>query len=154
MELTTLTEHTDVHFFVYGTLKRGECRAHCWPRKPTSVQSAVARGELYDTGPFPAMIKGNDLVLGELWTFPQSDFKTVASVLDSVEDYREGRTDNLYTREIISCITPSSEVLAYIYLYARPKDLHSFRRVPATFELDGQKVAQWPTMMTKQHQAS
>ena len=33
--------------FVYGTLKRGYCRAQWWPSLPRSVETAWIRGHLY-----------------------------------------------------------------------------------------------------------
>lgn len=47
--------------FVYGTLKRGQCRETMWPRPPVSVRPAFIRGRLYDLGPYPAIWCGDCL---------------------------------------------------------------------------------------------
>ncbi len=51
-------------FFVYGTLKTGQCRERCWPCKPIETRAAWVYGELYDTGPYPALFAGSDMVGG------------------------------------------------------------------------------------------
>jgi gamma-glutamylcyclotransferase (GGCT)/AIG2-like uncharacterized protein YtfP len=45
--------------FVYGTLKRGEVRAACWPREPVKVEEATVRGALFDLGDYPALVPGD-----------------------------------------------------------------------------------------------
>ncbi len=133
------------HFFVYGTLKRGQCREGCWPENPISIQAAVTRGSLYDTGPYPALFRGDDWVLGELWTFPQSSFETIANVLDAIEEYDPNGSDNLYVRAIVPCWTmDGSEVLASLYLYARTSDRPIFKKLPASVEANGKQVSCWP----------
>ena len=122
---------TEVNFFVYGTLKRGECRGHMWPRSPIVVEEAWVYGELYDAGSYPALLPGTDKVLGELWSFPQTDFEAIVKVLDDVEEYRPGDPYNLYTRETIECETMSGRrTVAHTYQYARMHDLPTFNRIP------------------------
>ncbi len=45
-------------------------------------------GELYDTGPYPAMFPGTDLVGGQVWLFDSADIPAVIAELDEVEEYR------------------------------------------------------------------
>ena len=121
---------TEVNFFVYGTLKRGECRDHKWPRSPIVVEQAWVFGELYDAGSYPALLPGTDKVRGELWSFPQADFDAIVNVLDDIEEYRPGDPYNLYTRELIDCETLSGRrTAAYTYQYARLHDLPTFTRI-------------------------
>ncbi len=133
------------HFFVYGTLKRGQCREGCWPEIPVAIEAALTLGSLYDTGPYPALFAGHDWVLGELWTFPQSSFATVANVLDAIEEYDPNGSDNLYVRSIAPCWTMhGGEVQASLYLYARSIDRPLFKKMETCVELNGKKASCWP----------
>lgn len=108
-------------FFVYGTLKRGECREHAWPCPPESVAEATTHGQLHDLGEYPAMVPGEDLVVGELWTVPKSGLADTLRVLDSIEGYRPGNDDNLYERRIVECLNNESQTqMAYTYFYLHP----------------------------------
>lgn len=121
---------SEVNFFVYGTLKRGECRQHLWPATPSVIEEAWVLGSLYDAGSYPALLPGNDKVLGELWTFPHSDFESIAKVLDDIEEYRPNDPYNLYNREVIDCETLSGRrTSAQTYIYARLHDLPTFTRL-------------------------
>ena len=123
-------QHSEVNFFVYGTLKRGECRQHMWPRTPLVVEEAWVLGELYDAGSYPALLAGTDKVLGELWSFSPADFEAIVNVLDEIEEYRPGDPYNLYNREVIDCETLSGRrTTAHTYLYARLHDLPTFTRL-------------------------
>ncbi len=83
--------------FVYGTLKRGECRQERWPRPPVEVRAATLRAALYDLGPYPAIGTGEDLVAGELWFIAAEQMDETLRVLDEIEGFGQGGTD-LYTR--------------------------------------------------------
>ncbi|MCC6508309.1 MAG: gamma-glutamylcyclotransferase [Pirellulaceae bacterium] len=141
MSLDTLTA-----VFVYGTLKTGQCRERCWPCEPLSVEKAWTAGELYDTGPYPALFRGDDLVGGELWTFPESSMALVLSELDAVEEYRPGNeSTNLYNREIVTCTDQQyRNWTAYTYLYARPAERQFFQRLLPTYSWDERRFAVWP----------
>lgn len=131
----------EVNFFVYGTLKRRECREHMWPRQPITIEDAWVYGELYDTGSYPALIPGTDKVLGELWTFASSDFEAITRVLDEIEEYRPLDPYNLYNREVVECETASGRrAMAQTYLYARLKDLPAFTRLTPS---EPHKFAEW-----------
>ncbi|MEX2186090.1 MAG: gamma-glutamylcyclotransferase family protein [Pirellulales bacterium] len=88
--------------FVYGTLKRGECRQRCWPRVPIAVEPAVIRGRLYDLGPYPALGPGDDRVRGELWCFDVDAMPETLRVLDEVEGATQ-LGDFYYRRIILTC---------------------------------------------------
>lgn len=109
--------------FVYGTLKRGQCRQHCWPRVPQSVQPGVVQGALYDLGPYPALVPGPDRVAGEVYVFRPEDLPATLKALDAIEVYR-GRPDDLYTRCVAECQLAGGGVIrAYLYRYARLEEL-------------------------------
>jgi gamma-glutamylcyclotransferase (GGCT)/AIG2-like uncharacterized protein YtfP len=124
--------------FVYGTLKRGGVREKCWPRKPLVVEVATVRGTLYDLGPYPALVEGNDLLEGELWHFAADGLPPTLAVLDQVEGY-SGKTDDWYRRIIIDCQTAAGIAQAWTYLYARAHELrHAQRMTP-----NASGVCQW-----------
>ena len=109
--------------FVYGTLKRGHCREKNWPHAPLDVQPAVARGRLFDLGPYPALVPGDEQVLGELWRFGPEQIDRTLAVLDRVEGHDLGDL-SLYTREVIVCYDRAGKACqAYAYVVARQDDL-------------------------------
>jgi gamma-glutamylcyclotransferase (GGCT)/AIG2-like uncharacterized protein YtfP len=116
--------------FAYGTLKRGEVREKCWPRKPVAVESATVRGVLYDLGSYPGLADGEDLVAEELWRFAAEDMRGTLSALDEVEGFY-GREDDEYRRVVVTCETAAGVVNAWTYLYARVSELRPDRRVKA-----------------------
>lgn len=109
--------------FVYGTLKRGQVREGMWPRKPLRVEGATTLGTLYDLGPYPALVSGEDVVEGELWIVAPADLVETLRVLDKIEEVRpDGQ--GLYERRIITCRSEAGEMhRAYAYYYARLDDL-------------------------------
>jgi gamma-glutamylcyclotransferase (GGCT)/AIG2-like uncharacterized protein YtfP len=129
--------------FVYGTLKRGQSREKCWPRKPTSIQAATVRGTLYDLGPYPGLIAGDDLVAGEIWHFAAKDMAATLAALDEIEGYHgqnyHGQDDDEYRRVIVECAIGEKHVAAWAYQYARPAVLASAQRITP----NGQGVCQW-----------
>ncbi len=120
--------------FVYGTLKRGECREHAWPRRPSKVIPARIRAELYDLGAYPAIVHGDDWVLGERWEFEPQDLLPTLKLLDEIEDFRN-RPDDLYQRKVVACwdgVAVTAEVLgadeptpcdAYAYFFSQAEHL-------------------------------
>ena len=108
-------------FFVYGTLKRGECREHAWPCPPESIATGTTCGRLYDLGEYPAMTPGNDEVVGELWRITADGMSETLRVLDAIEDYRPGNDANLYERRVVECRDDRGQtLLAYTYFYLHP----------------------------------
>ncbi|MFO0819092.1 MAG: gamma-glutamylcyclotransferase family protein [Pirellulales bacterium] len=117
--------------FVYGTLKRGQVRERCWPRAPVRVVAAVMRGELHDLGPYPALIPGDDRVLGELWFLRAEDVAESLRVLDEVECYGIDDVD-LYVRRVVECeeLESSERHSAFVYHLANENDARAHPRVP------------------------
>lgn len=119
-------EHLPI--FVYGTLKRGEERARCWPHAPTSVIPATTLGTLYDLGPYPALTEGSDTVAGELWFIELSALRETLRVLDEIECYGNADVD-LYERRIVPCHDMEGNLFrAYTYFLADRTQLNSARR--------------------------
>ncbi len=131
--------------FVYGTLKQYHLRASMWPCKPLSIRPATIRAALYDTGPYPAILHGDDYVLGELWTLAIEDMPKTTAVLDQVEGFDATRTDNLYTRiESDATLEDGTYVRAYTYQYALEERLPTMRRIQPNRSFAGQLCAVWP----------
>ncbi|MFM9068436.1 MAG: gamma-glutamylcyclotransferase [Planctomycetota bacterium] len=132
--------------FVYGTLKRGELRGGRWPRAALRIQPAWVVGELYDLGPYPALLPHQNTeapaqqvlaqrVLGELWELAPADMPETLRVLDDIEGYRN-KADDLYERHLIDvhCGTgtnPDEQELkrAFTYFYARRSELQAGQRI-------------------------
>lgn len=114
--------------FVYGTLMRGQSRERCWPHTPLAVEPAIARGILYDLGPYPAMIAGSDFVAGELWHIAAEHIGATLQALDAVEGY-VGRDSDLYRRVVIDCETSDDVVQAWTYHFAQHDSLLRARRI-------------------------
>lgn len=131
--------------FVYGTLKRGEERATLWPCKPQRVEVATTLGRLFDLGPYPALVAGDDVVEGELWYVTPEDLPGVLQALDRIEGFvSEG--NSLYQRRAVTCRNAAGQMLAaYAYFYARPADLAG--KTPLAAGGDG--CSRWRGKMTK-----
>jgi gamma-glutamylcyclotransferase (GGCT)/AIG2-like uncharacterized protein YtfP len=126
--------------FVYGTLRRGECRQGVWPRPPVRIEDACTCGTLYDLGVHPALLPGDGVpgdgvpgdrcVRGELWHIAAADLPETLRVLDEVEDYR-GLDDDLYRRVVVACVDSRQEPCrAYAYVFARADRLMDCPVVP------------------------
>jgi gamma-glutamylcyclotransferase (GGCT)/AIG2-like uncharacterized protein YtfP len=132
--------------FVYGTLKTGQCREGCWPRRPREIRKAWTRGELYDTGPYPAMFPGEDMVAGQVWIFDRSDMEAVIRELDLVEEYQPGQeSTNLYNRQVIECFDQQGDGWsAFTYIYGRENERGFFKRMRADYSWGERRLAVWP----------
>ncbi|QDS88236.1 Gamma-L-glutamyl-butirosin B gamma-glutamyl cyclotransferase [Rosistilla ulvae] len=132
-------------FFVYGTLKRGECRERMWPHAPVEIQPAFAWGFLYDLGPYPAMTPGDDWIAGEIWTIASPHVAETLVVLDEIEGYDVASDNNLYDRVQIDWHRApgdsSAGGTALTYHYARTDRLLAGQRIIGT---QGEP-AHWPS---------
>lgn len=123
--------------FVYGTLKRGQCRERCWPHPPLRVDPAVIGATLIELGDYPGVIAGDGLVRGELWELRPEDMQQTLRVLDEVEGYA-GHGDDLFVRRIVHCtLEDGRQLTAWAYFYNRLDDL------PAPSPR-GTTAAEWP----------
>ncbi len=124
--------------FVYGTLKRGECRDSLWPRKPLAVKDGFVRARLYDLGPYPAIrVDGEEIgsggvggrgvfedldwVKGEVWSFDREDVATTIKRLDEIEETNQRGFENLYDHVVVRAfdeVGSTSSCLALAYQYS------------------------------------
>lgn len=133
------------HMFVYGTLKRGGCRERCWPVPPTSVQPAWTLGELIDTGPYPALLAGGELVGGEVWSFRGTEIAQVLKTLDVIEGTGQPGQENEYDRAMsVAYLLSGQAVHVELYRYAAPERLAGCVRVTPWLQWHGRSFAVWP----------
>jgi gamma-glutamylcyclotransferase (GGCT)/AIG2-like uncharacterized protein YtfP len=123
-----MLEHLPI--FVYGTLKRGQCREPLWPHRPLEIREATLRAALYDLGPYPAIGPGDDLIAGELWFLRADHIEKTLRVLDRVEGFNQAGKTNWYERQIVECRDAHGEVhRAYTYFFADEEKLNGAQRV-------------------------
>ncbi len=152
--------------FVYGTLKRGQCREKMWPRTPLSIRPGYVRGWLFDLGPYPAMwcadcheVGGDtcndipspcDWIKGEIWSLAKEDMALTIEELDAIEETNQPHTCNQYDQILVrvyqspeSHSDASFSVLALTYQFSRLGDIGGDGRIhPA----DGGNVVCWPNV--------
>jgi gamma-glutamylcyclotransferase (GGCT)/AIG2-like uncharacterized protein YtfP len=114
--------------FVYGTLKRGECREKCWPIPPREVVPATVLGLLYDLAPYPGLVAGRHRVAGEAWHFAEADMPVTLAALDDIEG-AYGRDGDEYHRDVVLCSTATGDLYAWAYFYQRVHELHSAKPI-------------------------
>ena len=106
--------------FVYGTLMKGETN-HGFLRHSTFLGNAAIEGyEMYNVGLFPAIIPGDGLAIGEVYSVPVEDIPSI----DSLEG--EG---SLYEKKC-ERITLNGEV-TFAFLYVYLSDCSDLERIPA-----------------------
>ena len=136
----------DEWFFVYGTLKRGQCREACWPAAPLQVQTGFVRGTLIDLVEYPGLLPGEDWVRGEIWQIAAAHVAETLRVLDAIEGFQAaGDSDNLYDRRRVEVYRAVNDreptVIANTYWYVAPHP-EGAALVPRNQQRD---YLEWPT---------
>ncbi|HJL38906.1 MAG TPA: gamma-glutamylcyclotransferase [Polyangiaceae bacterium LLY-WYZ-15_(1-7)] len=105
--------------FVYGTLKRGHCRAGTLERaEPLEVSAGRVAGELVDLGAYPGLTLGAGWVRGELWRFRR--LNALLEELDAIEDFEgwDALERSMYRRVVLPVERDDGRrELAWTYLY-------------------------------------
>lgn len=147
-------------FFVYGTLKRGECRESLWPCKPITVREGFIRARLYDLGLYPALrvddeqgelpshhLSGGrddlDWVQGEVWSFTRSDALITNRILDEIEETNQRGYRNLYDHVLARVYDrphAKASKLALVYQYSSSGRLSNHCRLRPR---DGEIFVSW-----------
>lgn len=112
-------------FFVYGTLKQEQLRGGMWPRKPIRVLPGLVKARLFDLGPYPAALRGESWLLGEIWQFHEDDLEETTRVLDRIEGYQPGATNNEYDRAVLTAfplVASSKESTIPCWIYLAPDE--------------------------------
>lgn len=137
-------------FFVYGTLKRGECRQAAWPALPLSIEPGYVRGTLYDLGPYPALVAGDDWILGEVWRFASASLDAVRATLDAIEVYGQPDEPDLYLRrpiDVYASPAGARRVVCETYFFADVAALRPDQRMVPSCTTDcGVAYASWRTV--------
>ncbi len=123
------------HFFVYGTLMRGEKRFNypgLEPIRESIREGRVCGAHLYDLGDFPGMVPSEDkesCVYGEVHEF--TSFEKAVKILDRLE--RCNPTDikkSLFRREEVTAILDDgTKIRAWAYFYNQP--IKNAKRIPS-----------------------
>lgn len=65
-----------------------------------SIEPAIAEPST-DLGPYPGLVDGDQLVLGEVWTFRAEDLRETLAVLDRIEGFDPKGDSGEYVRQVI-----------------------------------------------------
>lgn len=101
--------------FVYGTLKRGHCRAHHMEgQRFVGTAESQPRYRMLDVGTYPGLIDavGGLAITGEVWDVDESCLQR----LDQVESVSDGE----YARRAIALAAPFQDQTIEAYFYLRP----------------------------------
>jgi len=136
--------------FVYGTLKHDQLRGAMWPKRPLSIEPAIALGQLWDLGSYPGLCSGNDSILGELWTFDSNDIPATLDILDGIEGYDPSSDSGLYLRKVIQVLSKDRQTQAFAYLIEDIGKWPKARRIfPWSDSSSGEQVAFWPDSLAR-----
>lgn len=95
------------------------------------VKPAKTQGILYDLPyGYPAMVAGKSVVYGEYMEL--HNIKKALAQLDDLEDYHSPQNpNNLYNRTIqeVAILETHVTVIAYVYLWANPKQLDNIGQI-------------------------
>lgn len=103
--------------FVYGTLKRGHCRAsNLSGQRFVGTAETVPRYRMRDVGTYPGLIESADglAIQGEVWEVDNACLQR----LDVVEAVNEGE----YERRAIALQAPFDHEPVEAYFYLRPTE--------------------------------
>ena len=105
--------------FVYGTLRKGDCRFGIPSLVGVLHEEAELKGfdMLSINGSFPGLVSGEGTVKGEVHVF-----ETFAE-LDRIEGFSEDRLgQSLYLRETVTVSTPEGNMEASTYVFNQDPD--------------------------------
>ena len=134
-------------FFVYGTLQRGRLRQSAWPLPPDRIDPALVQASLYDLGPYPALLEGDDWVAGELWYYQQAHMPQVAQALDLVEGWDpQGRSEIGYRRDRCTVVPIDSDATqdAYTYWFLPQRLPETAKKIDPWDSIAGRLASRWP----------
>ena len=109
--------------FVYGTLMKGETN-HDFLQNATFLDKTVIEGyDMYNVGWYPAIIDGEGLAIGEVYSVPVEDMTSI----DSLEG--EG---SLYEKRCVRITVNGVPDFAFVYVYL--EDCSELVKIPSSRE--------------------
>ena len=107
--------------FVYGTLMSGEANHH-YLQNSANLGLAVIEGyDMYDVGAYPAIIAGDGLIIGEVYSVSKKDLESI--------DMLEGE-GNLYLKKC-ETVTDAKGNTAFAFVYVYLGDCSNLEKIPA-----------------------
>ena len=108
-EIKAINEYfSNRNVFVYGTLMKGESN-HGFLDSSSFIFKGIIEGyDMYDVGWYPAIVKGDGMVIGELYQVPREDMPSI--------DMLEGEGD-LYKKKCEIVKMKDEKALAFVYVY-------------------------------------
>ena len=106
--------------FVYGTLRRGFGNYYSFLKGTTEKEEpATMKGVMYSTGGFPAVIRGEGIVQGELMYIDKKFYNYTLNRLDMLEGYNpHDEMTSMYFRREVSVVTKTGkQVKAWAYIW-------------------------------------
>lgn len=97
--------------FVYGTLRKQECREHEMRKISLESKDISIRAKMYDIGAFPAIAMGDGTVKGEIHKIKAEQHSF--DVLDCIENFNRYDESSLYHRILIN----SGEGMCWTYVW-------------------------------------
>jgi|APSaa5957512493_1039668.scaffolds.fasta_scaffold70672_1 gamma-glutamylcyclotransferase (GGCT)/AIG2-like uncharacterized protein YtfP len=97
--------------FIYGTLKKGECREECISGVFLGIRKTLPQYKLFNVGSYPALIedrKEGISIEGELWAVNEECLKN----LDLIEGH-----PHLYKRQPVSLYQTDDEDVLLTYIF-------------------------------------
>lgn len=108
-----------VKIFVYGTLMEN-FRNYNKFLKPFiyHVQKASTKGKLYHliNKDCPALVEGEDTILGEVISFIDDKNQSILKNLDNLEEYFEDSTELMYERRLVQ-VNYENKISEQVYVY-------------------------------------
>ena len=118
--------------FVYGTLKVGESRGNLFQSEINGkykIEKATIKAKLYDLGPYPAIVVGNDIVYGEAVILQEGLLDKMLPILDRIEGfYGENNPHNLYDRVTTKAYGEGEQTDVITYMFSKPSILDTYAR--------------------------
>ena len=117
--------------FVYGTLRPGAAAFSQVAPFVRAIRPATLAGvALYDLGPFPMLVPGEGVVVGEALALEPAVYRFALHALDRYEGYDARRDQGLYLRRRCAVSLDDGErVAAWVYL-GTPAQVATARHVP------------------------
>ena len=105
--------------FVYGTLMKGETNHHYLENSTFLGMATIEGYDMYDMGWYPAIIDGDNLIIGELYQVPTNDMPSI--------DMLEGE-GSLYIKRC-ETVNDSNGKSSFAFIYVYNRDCSDLERI-------------------------